>query len=152
MTRDEAVKLCATLVRRNRQGRVVLRAQVELHPLYQERYATADASWACRPKARVVFSGGRYGEHAIDLYASDAARVLAHWAGYCQASGMLCPAVGATVGFSSGSSPDGRRFGRVVRTGPKRALVAFKYKHGGASERWVSFDKVYFLVEFQSLS
>lgn len=150
MERDEAVKLCAALVRRNRQGRIVLRAVVELHALEQERYATADAGWAWRPKARVVFSGGRYGEHAIDLYASDAARVLAHWAGYCQASGMLKPSAGDTVGFSSGSSPDGRRFGRVVRTGPKRALVAFKYKSGRASERWVSFDKMLFTVEVGS--
>ncbi len=33
---------------------------------------------------RIVFSGGRGGEHSLDLGCSSAERVLAHWTGYCE--------------------------------------------------------------------
>lgn len=37
----------------------------------------------------IVFSGGAHGDHQIDLLASDAARILAHWNGYLEANGIV---------------------------------------------------------------
>ena len=33
---------------------------------------------------RIVFTGGRYGDHSLDTRTSSRERVLAHWAGYCK--------------------------------------------------------------------
>lgn len=35
---------------------------------------------------RVVFKGGRFGEHSLDAKLSSAERVIAHWRGYIQAT------------------------------------------------------------------
>jgi len=35
---------------------------------------------------RVVFKGGRFGEHSLDAKLSSADRVIAHWRGYIQAT------------------------------------------------------------------
>lgn len=37
---------------------------------------------ALRPAARIVFSGSATGEHSLDVYASSAERIRAHWVGY----------------------------------------------------------------------
>lgn len=36
-------------------------------------------------KDRVVFTGGRFGDHSLDRHCSSLERVKAHWAGYCEA-------------------------------------------------------------------
>lgn len=83
--------------------------------------------------ARVVFSGGLTGDHSIWLSVSSQERILAHFEGYCEANGMDAPKVGQLVRFPSPSNwqAGGTRLGRVVKVGPKRAVVAYKFKHGG---------------------
>lgn len=100
----------------------------------EEWLATLDAEGRCRrayvPTGKVVFQGGLFGEHSIELFASDEARILAHWEGYCEASGMLRPAVGQTASFPCGSasSMGGWRTGRVIKVGPRRVQILFRYK------------------------
>lgn len=102
------------------------------------------ARWQYVVGGRVVFKGGKSGEHSIDISVSSPERVLAHWEGYCEANGMLKPEVGQLVSFPSGSARAGIRFGRVIKVGTKRALVAFTYKHGGKSTKSVSFNDLGF--------
>jgi hypothetical protein len=99
-------------------------------------------TWKMERDARIVFRGGSAGEHSLDLLASSPERILAHWEGYCEANGLLKPNVGERVMFPSGSSPDGLRYGHVVKVGTKRAVVTFKYKHGGISTKSVSFNEL----------
>jgi hypothetical protein len=98
-------------------------------------------SWKMERDARIVFRGGA-GEHSLDVFVSSSERILAHWEGYCEANGLLRPNVGERVMFPSGSSPDGLRYGQVVKVGTKRAVVTFKYKHGGTSTKAVPFNEI----------
>lgn len=41
---------------------------------------------------RIVFLGGRYGEHSLAVACSSADRVIAHWRGYCEANGAAAAA------------------------------------------------------------
>ena len=44
------------------------------------------ACWVTVDGGRIVFTGGRFGEHSLDVRVSSRERVLAHWAGYCEAN------------------------------------------------------------------
>jgi hypothetical protein len=84
--------------------------------------------------AEIVFTGGRWGEHAIGLAVSDRARVLAHWAGYVEAHGRKAlPVVGMEVLFPSASAwrAGGYRRGVVTRVGMSRVTIAYRFAHGG---------------------
>lgn len=117
----------------------------------QERRAVVGedgkARWGLVETGRIVFSGGSRGEHSLELSVSDEARVLAHWNGYCEASGLLKPTVGQRVKFASASaSPKmgGVRYGKVVKVGSKRAVIEFTYKHGGHGTATVPFNEMWF--------
>lgn len=84
---------------------------------------------------RIVFTGGRDGAHSLAISVSSAERVQAHWAGYCE-NNTLRPVVGEYVVFPSGSSPTGKRRGKVVKVGPKRVTIEYRYKHGGQAKPW----------------
>lgn len=123
MDRKEAEKLCDTFERRAPGRR--LRCKLE--------------------GDRMVLYGGAYGPHSIDIRTSDAKRAEAHWRGYAEASDLLAPKIGELVQFPSGSSRTGTRYGRVLKVGPKRALVEYRYKHGGkAAPKWVPFQDLVF--------
>lgn len=51
---------------------------------------------------RVVFLGGKHGPHSLDVGVSTAARVEAHWEGYCEAQepapAPTCPIHGVVHG------------------------------------------------------
>jgi len=129
MTIDEAKKLCASLSRQAFGG--TIKAKVE------QKWSTDDPA--------VVFTGGKYGEAQIWLSVSPEARIRAHFAGYCAANGLaLAPHVGQGVVFPSASSKTGTRFGHVTKVGPKRAVVAFTYKHGGKATKTVPFAELRF--------
>lgn len=107
---------------------------VAMHGYVQGRYLKATIEGD-----RVVFTGGRSGGHSLWLDASSAERVQAHWEGYVEANTDV-PRVGDLVRFPSASAPGGMRKGRVVKVGPKRAVVAYRFKHGGqAAPRAVPF-------------
>lgn len=142
-----ARKLCHSLVRRSLYGGIKLVANVvetgtELVAVMEnDKFA-----WKYQPKARIVFSGAKSGEHSIDVYASDEARILAHWIGYCQNNGMHKPQVGQTVEFLSASNWQSGciRRGRVLKLGPKRAVIAYTFKHGGKATITLPFSQVRF--------
>lgn len=48
---------------------------------------------------RIVFKGGRYGEHSLDAKLSSADRVVSHWRGYVQAT------EDAIVGYAKHPTP-----------------------------------------------
>lgn len=124
MTIEQAVALALTLRRMgDRNGAFAIRTRIE--------FAYGGESMK---NAKVVFSGGVHGEHEIWLSVSSAERIIAHFEGYCEASGMLAPEVGQKVDFPSASawSRGGYRSARVISIGPKRALVGgYKYGYGG---------------------
>jgi len=149
MNPTEAIHLASTLKRRALFGSAKLEARVVLGD--SEKVAGTDpdtgrARWVYRVSARIVFSGGKTGEHSLDAWTSDAARVLAHWSGYVEANHWDRPAVGALVRFSSANAraAGGMRAGRVTKVGPKRAVVAFTYKHGGKSTVTLPFSALRF--------
>jgi hypothetical protein len=102
------------------------------------------ARWQYVVGGRIVFKGGKNGEHSLDVLASTPERILAHWLGYCENNGLLKPVVGQLVSFPSGSSPSGYRYGKVLKVGSKRAVIAFTYKHGGKSTKTVPFNEIKF--------
>ena len=148
MNLQAAKTLCTTLVRQTRTRRLTLTAKVELGA--PERFACLDqmgkATRGYRSSARIVFSGAATGSHSVDVYASDPERVLAHWSGYIEASRMAAPAVGQLVEFPSASAwrAGGFRYGRVVKVGTKRAIVSYKFKHGGEATASVPFSALRF--------
>lgn len=103
-------------------------------------------TWQRRTNARIVFSGAKSGEHSLDVYASDEARVLAHWAGYCENNGLHKPQVGQIVAFPSGSAHHwgGFRQGRVIKLGPKRAVIAYRFKNGHKTTITLPFSELRF--------
>ncbi len=109
-------------------------------------YENGKPVWRLGVDARIVFRGGKNGDHSIDVSVSDVERVLAHWDGYCEANGLAKPRVGQVVKFFSGSASKlgGYRTGRVVKVGPKRAVIAFKFKHGGESTVTLPFHEIVF--------
>lgn len=126
MNLDAAIKLSFTLFRRTLDG-AIFRVRIDQGrpEAYTVRGADGKVAWGTRPSARFVFSGGDT-EHSIDVYASDEARVLAHWAGYLP-SGVAVPAVGGRVDV------EGRHTRRciAIKVGPKRVTVEFHYKGNG---------------------
>jgi hypothetical protein len=91
----------------------------------------------------VVFSGGRQGEASIALDVSSAARVLAHWDGYCVANGCRSqPAIGQLVTFQRGMF--GSWTGRVVRACATSALIAYTRRNGSKAQRRVRLQSVQF--------
>jgi len=132
----DAVALARTLYRMGDPARVVSDGSRPATPAI--RTTVADG--------RVVFSGGAKGEHGLWLDVSSAERVVAHFEGYCEANGLLAPRVGQRVTFPSASAwqVGGRRRGVVVSVGPKRALVAFTYKHGGKATKHVPIADLVF--------
>lgn len=119
---DKAIKLSFDLRRQTRSGSVKLRADVK--------------------DGRMVFSGGSQGVHSVDLRVSTLARVLAHWEGYCENNGMPAPRTGEKVTFVGKSGCTYR--GTVAVTGPKRVLVDFCYRHGGAGRAKVRLGDLRF--------
>lgn len=103
------------------------------------------AVWVHVQSKRIVFTGGKFGEHSIDASCSDEARILAHWEGYVEANGLkLVPGVGELVQFPSGSSPTGFRYGRVLKVGPRRAVISFRYYYGRRSTTTVKLSELLF--------
>lgn len=57
----------------------------------------------CQIGGEIVYAGGKQGEHRIWADVSSAARILAHWEGYCQSNGLRSkPAVGEKLSFQRG--------------------------------------------------
>lgn len=137
-----AKAFCFKLYRRMSRTKFAVRVEVRVDPLYCERFAK-DGKWAYRHKAQIVFTGGSQGEHSIDLYASDEARIQAHFEGYCQNNGVFAPRQGQRIAFPSGSAACLYRVGRVERVGAKRALVAYTFNSGRkAAPKWVPFSDI----------
>lgn len=84
---------------------------------------------------RMVFSGGKQGEHSIALDVSSRDRIKAHWAGYCENNGHRYATEGQSVEFPSASSKTGMRFGRVIKVGPDRITVAYRYNYGADAQK-----------------
>lgn len=72
--------------------------------------------------------------HSLDLRATDEARAVAHFEGFCENHG-LGVAEGDSVSICCGSSPTGTRSARVVSVGRRRLRVRGRYGHGGPFER-----------------
>lgn len=140
-------KLSYSLRRQSRSG-VKLRADVVEEKDQKVAIVGEDgrARWQYVTGGRIVFKGGKDGEHSLDILASSPERILAHWEGYCEANGLLKPTVGQSVRFpsASASSMGGWRTGKVVKVGSKRAYIEFTYKHGGAGKAIVSFNELRF--------
>jgi hypothetical protein len=87
--------------------------------------------WVVEPEERLVYTGCPSGEHSIDLGVSSEARAQAHWEGYLEANKIrTAPAVGERINFPSGSATGGIRSGRVVKVGPKRVTVKYRFENG----------------------
>lgn len=151
LTLSEAREVCHTFRRKAIGGSGRTPSQhrglgAEVRVTGTERFATTDANgrttWGTRPAVSIVFTGGRFGEASLDLYATSLERLAAHWAGYCSANDWLAPAVGDLVVFPSASSPTGTRVGRVAKVGPRRAVIAYTFKHGGATTTTLGFDRL----------
>lgn len=82
---------------------------------------------------RIVFKGGKKGEHSIWASVSDRERILAHWDGYQEGNGHRPFKVGDTVMYH-GSPID--RVGKLINFTGTRGLVQFKYKSGRPGQRW----------------
>lgn len=130
-----ATKLAASLVRTTdglRALRRTLKAVVEIGP------EPARVGWS--RSDRIVFTGGAQGTHSLDVGASSPARILAHWEGYRENNGLAArPTPGSCVRFPSASAwqAGGYRVGTVLAVGPKRARIAYTFKHGGKAEATV---------------
>lgn len=142
---NSAQKLSYQLRRTSRTG-LKIRADIVTK---RERIAVVDengrAHWSLVETGRIVFSGGKFGPHSIELSCSDEARVMSHWEGYIASSGMLKPEAGQAVMFESASASrkmGGLRYGRVLKVGTKRAVVEFTYKHGGRGTATVRFESM----------
>jgi hypothetical protein len=130
-----------------RDGQIL--AKVRIHrervPGRAARVVDGKAQWVNVPEERLVFTGAASGEHSIDLSCSDEARARAHWEGYLEANGIRrAPAVGERVVFPSSSSPDGWRTGRVLKVGPRRCCIEFRYKNGFTSSKTVPIHECRF--------
>jgi hypothetical protein len=87
---------------------------------------------------RIVFTGGKTGEHSLDVGGSSRVRIVAHWLGYIETNGFVRPVEGDYVLFPSSSMPGGRRNGKVSRIAGTRGLITYRYAHGGqAAPKWV---------------
>lgn len=97
----------------------------------------------------IVMDGGKFGGHSLSVKVSSAARVWAHWQGYCEVNGHKVHSDGLTVtaqakpaplaavtwadalkpgdvvDFPSPSAHSGRRRGRVLRVTASRVLVGY---------------------------
>lgn len=96
-----------------------------------------------RVGSRVVFSGGKRGTHDIDGDSSTA-RVLAHWAGYCEANGLRAtPAVGELLHFARGM------FGAwpavVAAVHRSRVTLSYRTRRGNACKCTVAIADLYFV-------
>ena len=100
--------------------------------------------------ARIRFVSPLTGTHSLNIYVSSEVRVRAHWLGFVAEQSdrrltapkvnvrpALVLSVGCLVFFPSGSARSGQREGVVTRIGPKRAVVAYTFKHGGKSTKAV---------------
>jgi len=125
ITNKAAEKLAKRLYRDNGQG-LVLRAKVD-----DDHF--------------VFIHNGVY-QHSLALSTSTEQRILAHWDGFCELRGVKPnPAIGSTVSFPSGSSPSGRRTGKVVGAGPKRVKISYKFINGRpAADISVPIEKLVF--------
>jgi hypothetical protein len=85
--------------------------------------------------------------HSLDLRATDEARAVAHFEGFCENHG-LGVAEGDTVSICCGSSSTGTRSARVVSVGPRRLRVRGSYGHGGPFERSVPKGDAWTLRRF----
>lgn len=99
-------------------------------------------------EGRVVFKGGKHGEHSIFASVSDRKRILAHWEGYQRAGGDLQPyKIGDTVSFhgpySRAIKGAIQRIGKIVKFTGTRALVAFKYRSGAAGQKWLEAREIW---------
>jgi len=93
---------------------------------------------------RIVFSGGKQGEHSLAVTVSSKARVLAHWEGYIENNGLrLAPKKGERVYFVTGSQ-NYPRIGLVVSATRQWVSVAFKYNYGRKTVRKMRLSEVTF--------
>lgn len=69
---------------------------------------------------RIMFMGGKHGEHSLDLLVTDAARAWAHWHGYCAANGVTVP-VAAPVAPVTTTAP--KRSNRLSSVYVRRPLT-----------------------------
>ncbi len=136
---ESATKIAARMVR-GVDARTCLKARVETGA--PERVVTMVEGrpvWTERASARLVFEGGAYGTHSIDVYASSFQRMVAHWQGYCENNGLVkAPLVGETVSFPSGSASKKagfRRRGKVVKVTGTRVTVSYTFKSGKEAAR-----------------
>lgn len=97
-------------------------------------------------KDRMVFEGGKWGAHSLRVSVTTPKRAEIHWQGYAENNGLLAPKIGEVVSFPSPSAPGGRRRGKVVKVGPKRATVTYRFKHGGeAAPKSVPLQDIVFV-------
>lgn len=81
---------------------------------------------------RIVFSGGRDGQHSISID-SELDRVLIHWDGYCDNNGFLLKE-GVTVRFVASNVMRRAKVLVTPKRGSKTVRVgSFFFKHGGES-------------------
>lgn len=143
MNLKSAVALSNRLVRKAANG-VTVRAEVEGRMLVTD--SKGREKWELGPGSSIVFKGGLYGPHSLDLRSSTPQRVMAHWEGYLEASGLSAlPKIGQTVTFQSSSSSTGLRTGKVRRLGPRRATIRYVAE---GHKRPVSVDRPYSEIIF----
>jgi len=114
-------------------GTVLAKAAVRRERFWRKmaRIVDGKAQWVMEPEDRLVFAGAETGEYSLDLSVSSEERCKAHWEGYLETNGIRCaPAVGEWIIFPSGSDPTGYRHGRVLKVGPRRVTVEYKFKNG----------------------
>ena len=122
MKLEDAEKLANTL-RVTVQGRTIWRSYIDLRDMRSPR---------------IVFTGGRKGEHSLDVGVSSRERIIAHFLGYIESNGFVTPQAGDGVLFPSASMRGGMRNGKVERVTSTRALVTYRYGHGGrGAPKWV---------------
>ncbi len=130
MNYDQAEKLCQTF-RRRAPGRE-LRCRIKKTTLPSG--------------SRMIFEGGKWGPHSIGIEISSRKRAEEHWRGYALANELLAPRIGEIVSFPSPSARSGRRRGKVVKVGPKRVTVTYRFKHGGeAAPKSVPLQDIVFV-------
>ena len=93
--------------------------------------------WREKVDPYIEFTGPS-GGHRLFLCVSSPARIWAHWRGFCEANGVAAPQAGQTVHFRGMAEYTGK----VVRVTERRALVAFHYRDGRPSQRWLSLGEV----------
>lgn len=84
---------------------------------------------------RIVFEGGRFGPHSLDVFVSSPERVRAHWAGYIPQPARI--RVGSKVTFDRGTKVP--PVGRVLKLYKSRGT--FRH-HGGTPMAIVRFAMV----------